>query len=89
MKKWLTITMTALFLFAFMIDIGVSQDKFKYEGAKQCKMCHNSAAKGAQFKKWSEASHAKAFAAYFQKRPLSFVLQKRKALPIRRRVMIV
>ena len=32
-----------------------------YVGAGKCKMCHNSAAKGEQFKKWTESPHAKAF----------------------------
>ena len=33
-----------------------------YVGAEKCKMCHNSATKGAQFTKWSESAHAKAYA---------------------------
>jgi hypothetical protein len=33
-----------------------------YVGAEKCKMCHNSPAKGAQFAKWTESEHAKAFA---------------------------
>ena len=33
-----------------------------YVGAEKCKMCHSSAAKGAQFTKWTESPHAKAFA---------------------------
>lgn len=33
-----------------------------YVGADKCKMCHNSAAKGAQYTKWTEAKHSKAFA---------------------------
>ncbi len=33
----------------------------KYVGAEKCKMCHNAAAKGAQFTKWSASPHAKAF----------------------------
>jgi hypothetical protein len=32
----------------------------KYVGAVKCKMCHNSAAKGEQYKKWSTSKHAKA-----------------------------
>jgi len=34
----------------------------KYIGSAKCKMCHNSPAKGEQFKKWSESKHAKALA---------------------------
>lgn len=33
-----------------------------FVGAEKCKMCHNSAAKGAQFTKWTESRHSKAFA---------------------------
>jgi hypothetical protein len=33
-----------------------------YIGAEKCKMCHNSAAKGAQFTMWSESKHAQAYA---------------------------
>ncbi|MFQ5876452.1 MAG: cytochrome c family protein [Acidobacteriota bacterium] len=33
-----------------------------YIGAQKCKMCHNSAAKGAQFKKWTESRHSRAYA---------------------------
>jgi hypothetical protein len=32
-----------------------------FVGAEKCKMCHNSASKGAQFTKWSESAHAKAY----------------------------
>lgn len=33
-----------------------------YVGAEKCKMCHNSAAKGAQFTKWTESKHSQAYA---------------------------
>ena len=33
-----------------------------YVGAEKCKMCHNAAAKGAQFTKWTESKHSQAFA---------------------------
>jgi hypothetical protein len=33
----------------------------KYVGSAKCKICHNSPAKGEQYKKWSESAHAKAF----------------------------
>jgi hypothetical protein len=63
MRK-MTLRLIFASMFIFLIsNFGFGQDKsFKYVGAKQCKMCHNSAKKGAQFKKWSEASHAQAFA---------------------------
>ena len=34
----------------------------QYVGVKKCKLCHNAEKTGAQFKKWSETKHAKAFA---------------------------
>jgi hypothetical protein len=33
----------------------------QYVGAKKCKMCHNAEKAGAQFTKWTESKHAKAF----------------------------
>ncbi|HVP39127.1 MAG TPA: cytochrome c family protein, partial [Candidatus Saccharimonadales bacterium] len=35
----------------------------KYVGVLKCKMCHNSAAKGAQYTVWTTMKHSKAFAA--------------------------
>jgi hypothetical protein len=34
--------------------------QFKYIGADKCKMCHNTPAKGDQYKKWSESLHSQA-----------------------------
>ena len=39
---------------------GNAPEDFKYVGAAKCKSCHQSPAKGAQFKKWSEGPHANA-----------------------------
>jgi cytochrome c554/c'-like protein len=33
-----------------------------YVGAEKCKICHNSAAKGAQFTKWAASKHSQAYA---------------------------
>lgn len=33
-----------------------------YVGAEKCKICHSAPAKGAQYAKWSESKHAKAYA---------------------------
>ena len=33
----------------------------EYIGAAKCKMCHNKPATGAQYTKWAESPHAKAF----------------------------
>ncbi|MCF8370880.1 MAG: cytochrome c family protein [Bacteroidales bacterium] len=37
----------------------IAQD-FEYIGAAKCKMCHNKAATGEQYKKWAEGPHANA-----------------------------
>lgn len=37
-------------------------DDHAYVGADKCKMCHNSEAKGAQYTKWTQARHSKAYA---------------------------
>lgn len=62
MRK-LTIRLIFASMFMFLVaNVGIGQDKtFKYEGANQCKMCHNSPKKGAQFTKWSETAHSKAY----------------------------
>ncbi len=43
----------------FMANAGFAQTP-KYVGAAKCKMCHNSASKGEQYKKWFNGPHAKA-----------------------------
>lgn len=42
------------------IGNGNSSGEFKYIGSAKCKSCHQSPAKGAQYKKWSEGPHANA-----------------------------
>jgi hypothetical protein len=67
MKK-IAVVLMVIGLAAFlMVSVSVAQEKaapkveHKYVGDAKCKMCHNSPAKGEQFKKWSESPHAKAF----------------------------
>ncbi len=66
MKKLLgslTMICSALVLVALIAPISVADaGDHAYVGAMKCKMCHNSAAKGAQFKKWTESPHANAYA---------------------------
>jgi len=51
---------------SFMSDVflgsgNTPQDtKYEYIGAAKCKMCHNSATRGQQYKIWAEGPHAKA-----------------------------
>jgi len=48
---------------AFTVPAFAADPAHNFVGAEKCKMCHNSPAKGAQFTKWSESAHSKAFAA--------------------------
>ncbi len=44
--------------------LGTAQEKeieHKYVGSAKCKTCHKSEAKGAQYTKWTESKHSKAF----------------------------
>jgi Cytochrome c554 and c-prime len=52
-----------------------------YIGAEKCKMCHNAAAKGAQFTKWSGSPHAKAYAALASEEAKKFAAAKGIADP--------
>ncbi len=45
---------------AVVFSLGANAQSFKYIGAAKCKVCHNKADKGEQFKVWSEGPHAKA-----------------------------
>lgn len=45
-----------------LIGKGTAPADAEYIGAAKCKSCHNSPAKGAQYKLWAEGPHAKAFA---------------------------
>ncbi len=45
---------------AIFICTTVTAQDFKYIGASKCKMCHNKADKGAQYKAWLDGPHAKA-----------------------------
>lgn len=60
--KILVFALLTIFVLAFAGLAGGGDKEFQYVGAKKCKTCHNSDKNGAQFKLWSERSHAKAFA---------------------------
>ncbi len=51
-------------LFAcFLLFLGgnyLTAQEYEYIGAAKCKMCHNKAATGAQYKQWASTKHAKA-----------------------------
>ena len=55
----------ALGVLVLLLGVGISAAlaaDHAFVGAEKCKMCHNSPAKGAQFTKWAESPHAKAYA---------------------------
>jgi len=47
-------------LIAFLGSGNLAAQDFEYVGAKKCKMCHNKAAKGAQYAEWAASKHANA-----------------------------
>lgn len=61
--KKLSITIGLLLVVFLLLDVtGSSVAKQSgYIGLKKCKMCHNSAKKGAQFKVWVKTKHAQAY----------------------------
>jgi hypothetical protein len=69
MKKIAVLLMSIAILMLVVSAVALAQEKaappakvvHKFVGATKCKMCHNSPAKGDQFKIWSGSKHAKAF----------------------------
>ena len=44
----------------FLAGTTLTAQDYEYIGAAKCKMCHNKATTGAQYKLWAESKHAKA-----------------------------
>jgi hypothetical protein len=68
LKRVLPILISAVLAFGLVLQISAlekssqtAKEKYAYVGVKKCKMCHSSAKRGNQFKKWKEFKHAKAF----------------------------
>lgn len=62
-RKWMIVSLVAVLALSFSAAAFAQAPAHKIVGGeKGCKMCHQGAAKGDQFKLWSESSHAKAFA---------------------------
>ncbi len=55
------VVLTVVLAVLTTVYMGYGEGKFQYVGSKKCKVCHNSPKKGAQFKKWQESAHAKAY----------------------------
>ena len=60
--KWLLVSAFCVFTVPALALPALAEGTHKYVGAEKCKMCHNAAAKGAQYTKWTEMKHSKAFA---------------------------
>jgi len=65
-RAWLLATGFCLVLSPALALPALAEGTHKFVGAEKCKMCHNSPAKGAQYTKWTEAKHSKAYAALGQ-----------------------
>lgn len=62
MKKVSVIVMAAGLLVFILSVIGFADEvTHKYVGAAKCKVCHKAEKKGAQFTKWQESKHSKAY----------------------------
>jgi hypothetical protein len=63
MRKVLLVFLAVGFLVAVAAPQGVvaGEGGHQYVGIKKCKMCHMAKKKGAQFTKWQETSHSKAY----------------------------
>jgi cytochrome c554/c'-like protein len=59
----LLVTGFGLSILAAFVAPVFAEGAHKFVGAEKCKLCHNSVAKGAQYTKWSEMKHSKAYAA--------------------------
>ncbi|MGH7411889.1 MAG: multiheme c-type cytochrome, partial [Candidatus Methylomirabilis sp.] len=65
MRRWirlLTLVGAGLLAFGSYPAAAANAPSHAFVGAEKCKLCHNSPAKGAQFSKWAESKHAKAYA---------------------------
>jgi nitrate/TMAO reductase-like tetraheme cytochrome c subunit len=65
-KKIVTVGMIAGLLLLVFSILGSAQEKEEeagpqFVGSAKCKVCHNSEAKGAQYTKWTESRHSKAY----------------------------
>ena len=63
-SKFILPLILSIFLVSLITIDNYSQDKksFQYIGVEKCaKLCHKSEKKGAQYSKWQESKHAKAF----------------------------
>ncbi len=58
--KWMVLAVAVVMLLSIAGSARAEGEAKGYVGAKTCKMCHSSKAKGAQFAKWQASGHSKA-----------------------------
>ena len=61
-KRFITLTTAVLLLIAMAGGRALAEEERAYVSNSQCKLCHNKASTGAQWNKWKEMRHSKAFA---------------------------
>ena len=72
---WVVLVVGAVIAAGFA-TAGAEDAPSQYVGAGKCKMCHNSARKGAQYKVWSDSKHAHAFEALASPKALEIATAK-------------
>jgi nitrate/TMAO reductase-like tetraheme cytochrome c subunit len=60
-NRLLVVGCSLVVLLAWAVPALAADPPHNFVGAEKCKMCHNTPAKGAQFTKWSESMHSKAY----------------------------
>ena len=65
----------------FLAGSTLTAQDFEYIGAAKCKMCHNKATVGQQFKIWSEGPHAKAMESLSSEKSLTYAKENGIADP--------
>ncbi len=83
-KKFMFIFFSALFL-SFTLSINAQKaPKYKYVGTKTCRMCHNNAKSGNQYKIWQHSKHAQAYKILLSKKANDYAMKKygKKAIKV-------
>lgn len=81
MKRWFWILVPAFAFYAIVttraqtLPEGTVPDH-AYVGADKCKLCHNSEKKGAQYTKWQESKHSKAYEALASDQAKKFAAER-------------
>jgi hypothetical protein len=61
-SSWIVLVASVLLIAGTTATLDLAGEaSHAYVGSEKCKMCHNSPAKGAQYTKWAESQHAKAW----------------------------